>query len=87
VVIYLLDTNVAVDYLTGRYPAFAERLRSLVPEEVAISSVAVAELRYGADESERDAAASTGVAGSVEPMNQPEAWLPPSHFMVTSPPG
>jgi tRNA(fMet)-specific endonuclease VapC len=52
-VIYLLDTNVAVDYLTGRYPAVAERLRSLVPEDVAISSVAVAELRYGADTSSR----------------------------------
>jgi tRNA(fMet)-specific endonuclease VapC len=55
VVLYLLDTNVAVDYLTGRYPAVAEKLRSLVPEEVAISSVAVAELRYGADKSGRQA--------------------------------
>jgi tRNA(fMet)-specific endonuclease VapC len=54
-VIYLLDTNVAVDYLTGRYPSVVDRLRSLVPEDVAISSVAVAELRYGADKSGRPA--------------------------------
>lgn len=52
---YLLDTNVAVDYLTGRYPAVGTKLRALRPEEVSISAIAVAELRYGADKSRKAA--------------------------------
>lgn len=48
---YLLDTNVCIDYLTGRYPAVAARLRALGPSDVCLSSVVVAELRYGADKS------------------------------------
>ena len=48
---YLLDTNVCVDYLTGRYPSVAARLRALGPSDVCLSSVVVAELRYGADKS------------------------------------
>ena len=48
---YLLDTNVCVDYLTGRYPSVAARLRALGPARVCLSSVVVAELRYGADKS------------------------------------
>jgi tRNA(fMet)-specific endonuclease VapC len=50
---YLLDTNVCVDYLNGRFPSVAAKLQSLAPEEVAISVVAVAELRFGADKSVR----------------------------------
>ena len=48
---YLLDTNVCVDYLTGRYPSVAARLRALGPAKVCLSSVVVAELRCGADKS------------------------------------
>lgn len=48
---YLLDTNVCIDYLTGRYPSVAARLRALGPLDVCLSSVVVAELRYGADKS------------------------------------
>lgn len=50
---YLLDTNVAVDYLTGRHPSVATKLRALRPDEVSISAIAVAELRYGADRSRK----------------------------------
>jgi tRNA(fMet)-specific endonuclease VapC len=50
---YLLDTNVCVDYLTGRYPMVAERLCAIAPGDVTISAIAVAELRYGADKSAR----------------------------------
>jgi tRNA(fMet)-specific endonuclease VapC len=50
---YLLDTNVCVDFLNRRYPAVTERIRSSAPEDLALSSVVVAELRYGADRSER----------------------------------
>ena len=50
---YLLDTNVCVDYLTGRYPRVAERIRRTFPNDLCLSSVVVAELRFGADHSAR----------------------------------
>lgn len=52
---YLLDTNVVVDYFTGRYPSVIARLLETSPEELAVSSIAVAELRFGADKSTRSA--------------------------------
>lgn len=52
---YLLDTNVCVDILSQRYPAVAERLRRCSPEDLCISSVVAAELRYGAEKSPRSA--------------------------------
>lgn len=48
---YLLDSNVCVDYLTGRFPRVTSRIQSLWPEDVCLSSIVVAELRYGADKS------------------------------------
>src|SRR5437773_10912747 len=48
---YLLDTNVCVDYLTGRYPAVTRRLQAAATDDLRVSSVAVAELRYGAEKS------------------------------------
>lgn len=50
---YLLDTNVCVDFLNRRDPGVTERIRSSSPEDLCLSSVVVAELRYGADQSER----------------------------------
>ena len=50
---YLLDTNVCVDYLSGRHPAVAARIQSSAPSELALSAVVVAELRYGAERSAR----------------------------------
>jgi tRNA(fMet)-specific endonuclease VapC len=50
---YLLDTNVCVDFLNRRYPSVTERIRRSSPEDLALSSVVVAELRYGADRSAR----------------------------------
>ncbi len=52
---YLLDTNVCVDFLNGRYPLVAKKLLRLQPDAVAVSSIAVAELRYGAERSARPA--------------------------------
>jgi tRNA(fMet)-specific endonuclease VapC len=52
-VLYLLDTNVCIDYLTGRYPKVVERIQQSVPEDLRLGSVVVAELRYGADNSTR----------------------------------
>ena len=48
---YSLDTNVCVDYLNGRFPSVTERIRRSSPGDLCISSVVVAELRYGADRS------------------------------------
>lgn len=48
---YLLDTNVCVDYLSGRYPALVAQVQSSAPDDLRLSSVVVGELRYGADRS------------------------------------
>lgn len=50
---HLLDTNACVDYLTGRYPKLVARIQSSPPDDLCLSSVVVAELRYGADHSAR----------------------------------
>jgi len=50
---HLLDTNACVDYLTGRYPKVVARIQRSAPEDLCLSSVVVAELRYGADHSAR----------------------------------
>lgn len=50
---YLLDTNVCVDYVTGHHPEVVRRIQSSSPEDMAVSAIAVAELRYGADKSAR----------------------------------
>jgi tRNA(fMet)-specific endonuclease VapC len=49
---YLLDTNVCVDYLNGRYPQVVARIQSASPDELRLSAIVVAELRYGADHSQ-----------------------------------
>jgi tRNA(fMet)-specific endonuclease VapC len=48
---YLLDTNACVDYLNGRFPGVTERIQRSSPQDLCISSIVVAELRYGADHS------------------------------------
>jgi tRNA(fMet)-specific endonuclease VapC len=48
---YLLDTNVCVDYLNGRFPSVIARLQEARPDEVCTSSIVAAELRYGAEKS------------------------------------
>ena len=50
---YLLDTNVCVDFLNQRHPSVTQRIRRSSPEDLCLSSVVVAELRYGADRSQR----------------------------------
>ena len=51
--LYLLDTNVWIDYLTGRYVAAVNRIQGASPGDLCLSAVVVAELRYGADKSVR----------------------------------
>jgi tRNA(fMet)-specific endonuclease VapC len=50
-VIWLLDTNVLIHAVRGRPPAVRARLQQQSPEDVAVSSVTVAELWYGAEKS------------------------------------
>ncbi len=50
---YLLDTNVWVDYLGGQFPRVTRRIRRCSPEDLCLSSIVVAELRYGADKSQK----------------------------------
>jgi tRNA(fMet)-specific endonuclease VapC len=52
---FLLDTNVCVDYLNRRFASVVERIQRSSPEEICLSSVVVAELRYGADRSGKKA--------------------------------
>jgi tRNA(fMet)-specific endonuclease VapC len=48
---YLLDTNVCVDYLNGRYENVIRAIQTASVEELCTSSIVAAELRYGADKS------------------------------------
>ncbi len=50
---YLLDSNVCVDYLNGRFPRVTSRIQSLTPDDLCLSSIVLAELRFGADKSEK----------------------------------
>ena len=50
---FLLDTNACIDYFTGRYPRVVTRIQDSSPEDLFLSVVVVAELRYGADHSAR----------------------------------
>ncbi len=48
---YLLDTNVCADYIRGRYRLVTQRIQDCSPRQLGLSSVVVAEMRYGADKS------------------------------------
>jgi len=63
---YLLDTNACVDYLTGRYPALVARIQRSSPDQLRLSAVVVAELRYGADRSARPKANHSRLDALVE---------------------
>lgn len=50
---YLLDTNICIYIIKRKPPEVLERLTSLDPEEVGVSSITVAELEYGVAKSSR----------------------------------
>jgi tRNA(fMet)-specific endonuclease VapC len=52
---YLLDTNVWVDFLHQNHPTVTAHLHAADPDDVWLSSIVLAELRYGADKSQRSA--------------------------------
>jgi tRNA(fMet)-specific endonuclease VapC len=48
---FLLDTNVCVDYLNGRHPTVTRSILKRSPDDLCVSSIVAAELRYGAEKS------------------------------------
>ncbi|MCL4201067.1 MAG: type II toxin-antitoxin system VapC family toxin [Pirellulaceae bacterium] len=52
---YLLDTNICVFVIRRKSPQVLVQLEKYAADEVGVSAVTVAELRYGADKSERPA--------------------------------
>ena len=54
--IWLLDTNVLIHAVRGRPPAVRARVRQQSPDDLAISSITVAELWYGAEKNPDPAA-------------------------------
>lgn len=50
---FMLDTNLCIDLMRGKAGAAFTRLRSLAIDEAGISTIALAELRYGAAKSAR----------------------------------
>ena len=49
--IWLLDTNVLIHAVRGRPPGVRAHLQQQSPEDIAVSSITVAELWYGAEKS------------------------------------
>jgi len=60
-VIWLLDTNVLIHAVRGRPPGVRARLQRQSPDDVAVSSITIAELWYGAEK-------------SVNPARKREVW-------------
>ena len=48
---YLLDTNICIYLMKGKYPALQEKILSLRPDDICISAITVYELEYGAAKS------------------------------------
>ncbi len=65
---FLLDTNTCV-YAIKRWPGVIDRLRSLTPEDVAVSSITLAELWFGAAKSSKPARTRASVDAFLRPFN------------------
>ncbi len=48
---YLLDTNICIYIIKRQPPTTLDRIRSTAPEDVAVSTITLAELEYGAAKS------------------------------------
>lgn len=51
--IYVLDTDTCIYFLSGTYPSIADEISSRSIEDLAITAISVAELYYGAHHSAR----------------------------------
>ena len=48
---YLLDTNICIYAINGRQPGLTNMLLTISPDDIAVSSITVGELEYGAAKS------------------------------------
>ena len=64
----MLDTNICIELLRGKAPAVFERLSRCRMEDVAISSITLAELQYGVARSARPAHHAALLAGFCAPL-------------------
>ena len=48
---YLLDTNICIYAINGRYPKLSDQLLQIHPDDICVSSITVGELEYGAAKS------------------------------------
>ena len=65
---YLLDTNICVFVIRGRSPLVLQRFVTHLPDQLGISSVTLAELRYGADKSSNPPKNHTALDGFLAPL-------------------
>ena len=65
---YLLDTNICIAIINSKSKNALAKLQECEVGEVAISSITVAELRYGADKSSSKARNHTALDGFLSPF-------------------
>lgn len=65
---WLLDTNVLIHAARGRPPAVRARLQGESPDDVAVSSITIAELWYGAEKSASPARKRDAWKAVLEPF-------------------
>lgn len=65
---FLLDTNICVSVVRSKLPRLIQKLRSHAAEELAISTITLAELRYGADKSQFPARNHTALNTLLAPI-------------------
>ena len=66
---YLLDTNTCIYLIKNSYPVLTAKLLSLNPTDVAISSITVFELEYGAARSKWGASTRQNLAVFLTPFS------------------
>jgi tRNA(fMet)-specific endonuclease VapC len=66
---YLLDTNICIFIIKRRPAKVLRRFQLYSPDDIAVSSVTLAELRYGADKSTRNAQAHAALNEFLAPLS------------------
>ena len=66
--IWLLDTNVLIHAVRGRLPGVRTHLQQQSPDDVAVSSITIAELWYGAEKSSSPARRREAWKSVIEPF-------------------
>jgi tRNA(fMet)-specific endonuclease VapC len=73
--LYLLDTNIVSDFIDDTFGKVGQRLALLRSDDVAVSVVVAAELRFGAEKRRSGTLAAdietSSRAGTVEPLKPP----------------